>query len=194
MPSQIRVHSLDSPLVRNAVHVLHHQDLYVGFLLPAIGEQVENDAVGSPLETELRQIYAQWAQDEVAIVGVVALYHLWERQAKTLFDEQFGRLGRPVPRRSTDTVTWAKGNLVALDSAVDDAALWAALEEARRVTNCFKHGLDGDYEALERDYPVYFVGGAREAQSRFRVPAADLERLCAEVSRFWEEVPHTLVG
>ena len=163
-------------------------------MLPAIGEQVENDAVGSPLETELWQIYAQWAQDEVAIVGVVALYHLWERQAKTLFDEQFGRLGRPVPRRSTDTVTWAKGNLVALDSAVDDAALWAALEEARRVTNCFKHGLDGDYEALERDYPVYFVGGAREAQSRFRVPAADLERLCAEVSRFWEEVPHTLVG
>ena len=194
MASLIRVRSLESPLIRNSIHVHHHQNLYVEFLLPAIGEQFDNDAVGSPLESELRQHYVQWAQDEVTIVGVVALYHLWERQATTLFQKQFGDLGQPVPRRTTDTVIWAKGNLATLHSAVEDESLWDALEEARRLTNCFKHGLDGDYETLEGDYPVYFVKGVGEARNRFRVRAIDLDRLCASVSRFWDEVPHTLIG
>ncbi len=170
----------DGVLARS-IRSLHHRDLVLDFLLPAVRDQERfAGEQESPEErhiwSELEGAYARWAENEVLRFGIVSFYHLWERQVRSLFEDQIPEAwnrackekGKPFTRQVRTVLRDALGSDL-------DEQTWDDLDAGRDLANAVKHR-SGD--ATDEGW----IAVARE----------EVQAFADAVERFWTTFPYEL--
>lgn len=196
MDSKIVTHGFDDQIVRNTVHTMHFRDLYLGYFYDKIEEEkVKDDS--EDVFKEFNEMYCNWALEEILKIGLVTIYHFWERCIKGLINEQskFLKIQLTVKHHRKSMVRYCRESLETDFSCVVDGKIWDLLDEARKVVNTYKHGDHESFKLIKDEYPYYFESFVPENDSDlsefFFLGKNNFERLTNNIVNFWEKVPHT---
>ena len=180
------------------VHALQFIDLYAEYIYPKVIQDAdnttpENDPFGLGRATSL------WGAEQVLRVGLITLYHHWERSLNELLAAQAQRARSKLPSMNKKSmVAWSRETLLRQFEAELPEQIWSGMEELRRLVNALKHADLDSYESLSRDYPEYFrlpttkSITATDYENCFLVAKAQYDRLATSVSSFWDKLPYTL--
>jgi collagenase-like PrtC family protease len=148
-------------------------------------------------EEELSKTYLQWATDEVLKVGYISLYHLWEKQIVNLLKYQLAVIGEryEYPKKSVSLVDHVKTLLKHHFDTEIEPRLWCSIDEARTVTNTYKHATTDSYQKLLCNFPEYFTKevykfNSDEESSFFLITQEKFRSICEAIEEFWDEFPH----
>ena len=175
-------------------HTSHYFDLYLSFFKETVGEE-KKKASDSLLLEEFGQIYAGWALEEVYKLGLVTVYHHWEKCIKKLLREQSAAQGLRLLTNNSRVsfVEHVKRNLVEVFNCNVDETIWDKLNETREIVNCYKHGSSDKFQRLYESYPVYFTSMNIEDDvdysDHFLLGEEGLDRLGKNILNFWETLP-----
>jgi hypothetical protein len=181
-------------LIRH-VHALHYISLYGQYIYESVTSQhVENGATDG---LDLADVHSRWAGEEVLRVGLITLYHHWEKSISSLIKEQSLRLNVLCRQRNKESIVkWTKSVLRESFEAEIDSTIWESLEEIRRVINTLKHADLETYQNLASDFPSYFRDVSQDLklvedfENCFEVGFQNFTRLANTMSSFWENIPH----
>jgi len=192
--SKIIVQGLLDPALQAWAHSGHFLDLYL-FFIKGMVEQEKTKESESPLLNEPGNVYGSWALEEVYKVGLVTLYHHWEKSIKKLMKDQSAAQGLQLIRNNdrVSFVDHVKRNLESVFDCVVENSIWAELNETRLIVNCYKHGTSEKFYSLYETYPNYFdslhPGDDIDYSDHFLLGENNLERLGKNIQTFWETLP-----
>ena len=144
---------------------------------------------------ESGMICGNWAQEEIYKVGLITIYHHWEKSINKLLKEQALKndLSLIKNKGRLPLVMHIRKNLEEVFECIVDDELWRGLDEAREVVNCYKHGTSEKFEALYKKYPYYFIHLKEiddvDYSEHFILGEKNLERLSDNILSFWEVLP-----
>lgn len=194
--SKIQVDYLHDSVSVNCTRTHHFITLYRGYIYEvSTKDLVKLDSELESMETS----FVKWAAEEVLRVGLITLYHHWERSICALLKEQGDRSKIAFANRKSRSINdWVRSVLDnSFDARVDDK-IWADLEELRRIVNTLKHADLCSYQDLENDFGHYFPGTksalltADDFLNCFVIGVDNYDRLSANVLSFWETLPYTV--
>lgn len=198
--SKVVVKGMLDPASQAWVHASHFLDLYLSFFRELVeAEKNKESEELDPLFNEFGQVYASWATEEAFKVGLVTVYHHWEKCIKKLMSEQAEEQGLALLKNTTrlSFVEHTKLNLEAVFDCVVDSNVWEIIDEAREIVNCFKHGTSDKFHKLYSLYPSYFDFSNTERvtdySDHFILGAERFERLGNNILEFWETLPREYV-
>jgi hypothetical protein len=180
------------------VQAMHIVSLYGEYLYPRIV-----DAAVAPDEPSdllgLGRPMAHWASEQVLRVGLITLYHQWERMASAFLSEQGETWSIKFRQRATSSVN-NRIKAVLRESFDADilAEVWQGLEELRRLVNTLKHADMKTFNAFAADYPSYFVSGLSPTSSitdfenSLSVKREHFNSLASSVTDFWARLPYVV--
>lgn len=188
MTHRLRVNNWNDPTTISRVHIEHHRDLFLEFLLPVIRGEAPKPS-GDEFFDDLEPRYFAWAESEFLRYAYVATYHFWEKQVRPFMRDQCAHVGVKWPPKGGlhDQVT------PVLDATFDVAIspeVLGELDAGRAFTNAVKHG---GGSKLRGTHPRFFPDGTDGADEDdlwawSAVTADDVDRLCDAIAKFWEEL------
>ena len=192
MAYRLRVSHWNDPTTISRIHIEHHRDLFLDFLLPVIRGEAPKPS-GEEVMDELGTTFFAWAESEFLRYSYVATYHFWEKQVRPFFREQCARVGVKWPPPSVRGLH-AQVTTVLEQSfgvAVSPAVL-RELDAGRAFTNAVKHGGRAANQ-LRSDYPRFFPEGTEGSEDDDLwawsvVTANDINELCDNIAKFWDEL------
>ena len=183
-------------LLKRHIHTLHQIDLYHGYLYERISavEYESNDE----FEEMLGKSYSNWAAEELFRLGIVSIYHFWEKSIVSLLKEQAARQAIQLPKdRGLSVVKWVRGTLEECFVPLDNDRVWDGLDELRAVANTIKHGNADKYKDLSRLHRQYFMmtehdrfDDAEEYENRFFIDIDRFRCVVSNAAEFWDDLPH----
>lgn len=189
-------HGFNDQLVINTVQTGHFQDLYLHFFHDKIEEEKNKD-VEVDFINEFNGMYCNWALEEILKLGLVTIYHFWERCLRQLFKEQSNFLNIPltVKHNRKSFVQYGKETLENDFSCVIDEEIWKPIDEARKIVNSYKHGDHESFKLIRTEYPYYFekfeLKEDSDLSEYFILGKENFKRLTDNIIKFWEKIPHT---
>ena len=195
--TKIEVDALGNVLIKNFTQTRHFIDLYSEYIYGNIEDDL-NRYSDEPLEREFGRVYASWAQEEVLKVGLVTIYHCWEKQLKALLKQQADRLELTIPNKKKQSFNlWAKKVLETQFSCFFvETSIWDIIDEMRMIVNAYKHEDSDGFETLYKEYPHYFprkgVEITKPFDEKFLLGIDNFQKLTDTVVQFWEKIPHTV--
>ncbi len=196
MESKIITQGFDDQLVINAVQTLHFRDLYLGFFYEKI-EEKKTKACSENVINEFSQLYCNWALEEILKMGLVTIYHFWERCIRQLIKDQAKILNiqLSVKWKKKSFVEHSKETLEKDFSCVMSEKHWNPINESRKVVNTYKHGDHESFQTIKSEFPYYFERYKPDENSDlseyFFLGKDNFERLTSGIIDFWEKIPHT---
>lgn len=194
--SKIQVDYLRDKIAVNHVHTLHFISLYRGYIYEVSTKDLKSG------DTELGILdssFANWAGEEILRVGLIILYHHWEKSICALLTEQGMHTNIFYPCRRAESINnWARNILGNYFDATVDEKIWDGLEELRRLVNALKHADFSTYIKLANDYSHYFINSnlalksADDFANHFVIGETNYDRLSAIVALFWETLPYNV--
>lgn len=196
MESKIITQGFDDQLVINTVQSLHFRDLYLGFFYEKVEEEKFKNSSEGVIQ-EFNEIYCDWALEEILKLGLVTIYHFWERCLRRLFKDQSEILNIPltITERGKSFVQFSKETLEEDFSCSIDDEIWSLIDESRKIVNAYKHGDSTSFQSIKSNYPYYFQNYALNESSDlsecFFLGKNNFERLTSSIVDFWGKMPHT---
>lgn len=143
-------------VLKRHIHTLHQIDLYQGYLYERISS-IEYEPTDT-LEELLGKSYSNWAAEELVRLGVVSIYHFWEKSIVSLLKDQADRQAISLPEKGRlSVVEWARIMLERCFVSLDKRNIWGGLDELRIVTNAIKHANADRYKELSLSHRQYFM-------------------------------------
>lgn len=192
--TKIVVDGFLDPAIQARVHAGHYLDFYLFFVKEMI-EREKSRQSDSRLMNEFGQTYGNWAQEEIYKVGLVTVYHHWEKCISKLLKNQESKNSVKLLKNTSRLpfVDHIRKNLEDVFNCFVDEAIWSELNEAREIVNCYKHGTSDKFESLYLKYPSYFVefdvGEDLDYSDYFLLGEKNLDRLGKNIQNFWDTLP-----
>ena len=196
MESKIVTHGINNQLVINTIQTRHFQDLYLHFFHDKIEEEKNKDTEVDFINA-FNGMYCNWALEEILKLGLVTIYHFWERCLRQLFKEQsnFLNISLTVSHNRKSFVQYSKETLEIDFSCIMDEEIWKPIDEARKIVNCYKHGDHESFNLIKSEYPHYFekydLKEDSDLSECFILGKENFKRLTDSIVNFWEKIPHT---
>lgn len=181
------------------IHTLHQIDLYQGYLYERISN-IEYESTDM-LEELLGKSYQNWATEELLKLGVVSIYHFWEKSIVSLLNDQADSKAIQLPKRGGHSVVeWVRITLERCFVSLDKSDIWDGLNELRIVANAIKHANADRYKELSLSHRQYFMMAERdnfddvdEYENRFFIGIERFKYLASRAADFWSELPHKVM-
>jgi len=194
--SKIVVKGLLDPATQAWAHAGHFIDLYLSFFKELVEAEKKKESEDlEPLFNEFGEIYASWATEESFKVGLVTVYHHWEKSIKKLMIDQAEEQELSLLKNKTrlSFVEHTQNNLENVFDCNISEDVWDKLNEAREIVNCFKHGDSESFQNLYSNYPSYFefssIEDVSDYSDHFLLGEEKFEILCKNILEFWEVLP-----
>lgn len=179
------------------IQALHIVSLYGEYIFPKVAE--ESQSPNDPTDPlNLAQGMSLWAAEQVLRVGLITLYHQWERATGQLLNEQSSRWGIPMKARSKRSFnSWVQAVLLDSFDASIPGEVWNGLEELRRLVNVLKHADLASFTEFAADYPHYFLFSSQpireeDFENNFLVRRDHFNALASSVTDFWGKLPYAV--
>lgn len=195
MAKIIYPHLHDGATVK-AVHALHQEALFFELLFPVIEKQTKQELCAEDsINSWLTKTADNWVKQELAILGFVSTYHMWERQLKELLLEQQEQQNIDIPnqQKAENMVRYGKRALSCVFGISIPKAFWIELDKARIVVNAFKHGPGKQFDAAMKKHPDFFFKPEDKRHPPVvTISLVQLRRLIKIVADFWEDIPREI--
>ena len=197
MESKIIIHGFLDQLVINTVQTSHFRDLYLGFFYEMMKKEKAEDCSEGLLK-EFGEAYYDWALEELLKIGLVTIYHYWEKCMNCFIKDQAKTLNIRISTKKNEQsfVQYNKKILEEYFTCIMNEEIWAPIEESRKIVNIYKHGNHKDYQLLKSDFPYYFKEynpkNNFDLSIYFTLGIENFERLTIGIENFWGKIPHEL--
>jgi hypothetical protein len=179
-------------LTIKAVNAYHQETLFFGLLFPVIEQQAQYE---ESIYEVCGRVGADWAKQELAVIGFVSTYHMWERQLQELFLEQAERFNLTIPPSipRENIVQYGKRVLLNTFEAAAPEECWLELDRARVIVNAFKHGPSKKFDAAMKAYPDFFFTPPEMSHlPMVSISCDQLQQLIKTVATFWDVLPRQI--
>ena len=178
------------------MQALHIVSLYGEYIFPKVAEEsLKPDDPMDPLN--LVRGTSLWAAEQVLRVGLITLYHQWERATAQLLNQQSARWRIEIKTRARgQTVnSWVQAVLADSFEVSIPPEIWKALEEMRRLVNLLKHADMTSFSDFAANYPGYFSFHSPplveiDFEISLFVSQERFNALATAAIEFWSELPY----
>jgi len=173
----------------------YKQRLYSSLLFQSI-RSLKSHYINSPLK-QIANIEYNNALQVLFIVGVLDLYHDWEKNIKQFFKEENIELKKREKKDSFVDIT-KKTCDDALEFTIPNE-IWLKIDELRQVVNAYKHGNQQSFYKLKSMFPKYFklprkyiIDSKTDYSLLFRITKGQFILLSKTIINFWKIINKNL--